>query len=225
MKKKRKKTISIILNLINVVIISYAAISLIFSGGVGNMDQVGPEAFRYFTVDSNILAAITSLLVAIDLAFKKGIRRSTLKLKFIGTVSVTVTFFTVICFLGPTVGYSEMFEGVNLFLHGICPLISMITFCGFEGSLQLNQKWINSKYRRPLMFTDCFLGMISVICYGALYYYMVIITEWWPDFYGFNSGIMDGKWLISIIAMLCMTFLISLCEWSLHIAFPKVLKK
>ena len=63
----------------------------------------GRKAFRYFTVQSNVLCAVAALMMCFDafLPWAWG-------LKYIGTVSVTVTMLAVFLFLGPNMGYREL---------------------------------------------------------------------------------------------------------------------
>ena len=49
-------------------------------------------------------------------------------LKFIGTVSVTVTFLTVVLFLAPFGDWGIMlFQGPNLVFHVIVPILAIVT--------------------------------------------------------------------------------------------------
>lgn len=95
----------------------------------------GTGCFMYFTVDSNILAAVVSLLLAIwELCHLRGEvpPKWMMLLKFTGTVAVGVTFFTVMLFLGPMMGYGPMVTGHNLFLHVLNPLAAMLSFALLE---------------------------------------------------------------------------------------------
>ena len=120
-------------------------------------------------------------------------------LKYLGTASVTVTFLTVMVFLGPTMGYKSQLEGWSFYLHVIGPLLAIISFCFLE------RIW-------PLSCVVALLGLLPVLLYGILYLYKVVITKQWEDFYGFNK---NGKWKISFSAMVIGTFLVCILLWLL----------
>ena len=155
----------------------------------------GRKAFRYFTVQSNVLCAFAALLMCFE-AFQPF----AWWLKYPGTAAVTVTMLTVFLFLGPNMGYGELLKGPDLFMHLITPLLAIASFCLLE--------------KRGLSFPGSLPGMIPVTCYGFLYLYKVIYApegRRWDDFYGFNKG---GKWPVSLLCMLlgsfglCMLFML-----------------
>ena len=149
-------------------------------------------AFRFFTVQSNCLCALAAALLCLF----PGAGWAWL-LKYVGTAAVTVTMLTVLLFLGPHYGYRELLRGGDLFMHLITPLLALVSFCGFE--------------RRGMGLLPALAGLLPVILYGALYSYKLFLAppeKAWEDFYTFNR---DGKWLISLLAMLTGTLLICLC--------------
>ncbi len=151
----------------------------------------GVPAFRYFTVLSNDFCAVAALL----LCFAPG-RTWAWTLKYIGTAAVTVTMLTVLFFLGPNMGYKKLLSGVDLFMHLLTPLCAIVSFCFFE-------KW-------GMTFCISLLGMLPVLLYAILYLYKVILapeSRRWEDFYGFNK---NGKWPISLAAMLIGSFAVSM---------------
>ena len=150
--------------------------------------------FRYFTCQSNVLCAIAAGLMAVSQLF--GTTPWIIwMLKYMGTVSVTVTLMTVLLFLGPTMGgYKELMAGANLYLHLIGPILAIISFCFCEkGNMDI---------------PTALWGLVPVMAYGLLYLYKVIYAppeKRWEDFYGFNRG---GKWPISYAAMITATVII-----------------
>lgn len=153
---------------------------------------------RFFTLLSNLLSAFASL-VALFFLRNGGLPHGVWLLKYLGTASVTVTFLTVMVFLGPTMGYKSQLEGWSFYLHVIGPLLAIISFCFLE------RIW-------PLSFVVALLGLLPVVLYGILYLYKVVITKQWEDFYGFNK---NGKWKISFSAMVIGTFLVCILLWLL----------
>ena len=144
--------------------------------------------FRYFTVLSNLLCAAASVIAAVFHA-AGGLSLWASVLKYVSTCAVTVTFATVMLFLGPAYGgVKELIKGEDLFLHVICPLLALATYCLFDKTK------IDSR--------SMLLGVLPVLLYGLLYLYKVLLApkdRRWEDFYTFNRG---GKWPVSFAAML-----------------------
>ena len=140
------------------------------------------NAFKYFTVQSNALCALSALFM---MMFPES--EWAYYLKIIGTAGVTVTMLTVLIFLGPTIGYQYMFKGSDLFMHLLTPLMALVSLCFFE--------------RRGIEFGAAFVGMIPVVLYAPLYSYKIFLApdgKRWDDFYGFNR---NGKWRVSYLLM------------------------
>ncbi|MBQ1742053.1 MAG: hypothetical protein II045_03050 [Oscillospiraceae bacterium] len=153
--------------------------------------QQGKIAFRYFTVQSNVLCAVGALC----LLLAPGARWAWM-LKYVGTAAVSVTMLTVLFFLGPTIGYGKLLQGADFFLHLVLPLLALVSFCVLE--------------RRVLSLPAALTGLLPVALYSVLYIYRVLCapeSRRWEDFYGFNKG---GKWPLALAAMLIGTLLICL---------------
>ena len=154
----------------------------------------GVAALRYFTILSNLFCALASLLMAAAL-LRGAPPRWIWLTKYVSVAAVTVTFTTVMVFLGPQYGYGEMFRKRDLYFHLIGPLLAVVSFCFTERFY-------------PLSFPLSLLGEIPVLLYGAFYLYKVVLGPdegRWDDFYGFNR---DGKWPVSFAAMLLGTLVI-----------------
>lgn len=155
-------------------------------------------AFRFFTCQSNVLCASSCLLSALFLLGGE-IPQWAWLLKYAGTAAVTVTMLTVFLFLAPSIGKGwaeKLLIGrvSDLFMHLLTPLLALVSFCIFE--------------LRGMTFLQSLIGLLPVVLYGILYLYKVLYApeeKRWDDFYGFNR---NGKWKISIIAMLAGNFLI-----------------
>lgn len=151
--------------------------------------ETGRTAFRYFTVQSNVLCALAALLMCLA-----PLQRWVWLLKYVGTAAVSVTMLTVFLFLGPTMGYAKLLKGRDLFMHLLTPLAALWSFCVLE--------------KRGLSFPAALLGMLPVALYSGLYLYKVLHAPQgrrWEDFYGFNRG---GKWPVSLALMLLGSFLV-----------------
>lgn len=157
--------------------------------------------FRYFTTDSNILCALSCAAAVPYLLMSIGGGAVNLPswihgFRYAGTVTVTVTFLTVMFFLGPVFGYGKMLGGSGLWLHLLCPLMTLVSFLWSENNAPVG---------------SVLPGILPVVLYGLVYLYQVVIRKEnkWDDFYAFNRG---GRWPLSMVAMFAGALIIS---WAL----------
>lgn len=164
-----------------------------------DFDNMGIRTFCMFTVNSNILAAISSMAVipyAVDGIRKKEYILPDWAVVFMmtGTTSVALTFIISLFVLSPFKGFVLIFTGSRFFLHGVCPILNILAFCLFITSYKIKVR-------------DCFISVIPVAIYTIVYFIMVVvITEangGWNDFYGFATIL--PPWL-SILIILPTTF-------------------
>lgn len=209
-KKKLILTIiSLVVNAFNFIAVFLCMLLYFIDKGDGNMAVSGVRAFKYFTNDSNILMALTSIgIIVCDILMllkeREDIDQLALLLKQVGTVAATVTFLTVMFFLGPTQGYGIMLAGKNLYLHLICPVLAILSYVFTE----------YTQNKKENMFVYSVYGIIPTFLYGIVYLIMVVVVEdGWEDFYGFNQG---GLWYVSVFVMLAATYVISLGLTFLH---------
>ena len=192
------RTASIIINAVIFVATFAIIISHFRKEGAWDLGR-GLKQFRYFTVLSNAFCAIAALMMAVS-QINGAVPRPVFLLKYMGTVSVTLTFMTVVLFLGPTQGgYRKWFGGDFFYVHLVGPLLAILSFCLME--------------RRPMSFGTAMMGLIPMLLYGAVYIYKVMLApedQRWEDFYGFNR---NGMWLVSGIAMIVGASLICLAYW------------
>ena len=174
-----------------------------------NFDHMGLRTFCMFTVNSNILVGVGMFLTipyAIDELRRKSYRVPDwlVTLLFILVTSVSVTFLVSLFILAPVKGFVLIFSGSRFFLHGVCPILSILTFCFFIKDHRLS-------------FRSAFLTLIPVFAYSCLYYVMVrVIGEehgGWNDFYGFLTRL--PAW-IPILLILPITFGIALLLRLMH---------
>ena len=205
---------SLIINL-SIVYFTISAIAYSFRTDVIIDDPwygfVGFASLKFFTNLSNILVAIASFILVIYnirslLKDRACYPDWVLKLKYLATVAVAVTFVTVVLFLGPGSiaegrSYFEMFAHNNFFLHFFTPVLAFVSFVLFE-------RIDNFQFR------DALWGVLPVLLYAIVYFIMVVIlgTEYggWPDFYGFTFGGHILAAICSCIVMLSATWGISL---------------
>ena len=199
MSKKAKNIASLILNAFIFVNVIYCILWFYIGGGQGNMLVSGSKCFMFYTIDSNVLCALSCLVVMFYniKALKTGeleLPKGAVIFKFCGTVAVTVTLIVVVIFLGPTQGYPKMFTGTNIFMHLINGIAALLSFLVFEKGFGLSKK-------------EALWGDASVVVYGTLYLIMVIIVKKWQDFYGFATVL---KWYISYPGMILFGLFLSL---------------
>jgi hypothetical protein len=87
---------------------------------------------EFYTVESNILAIITSFLY---LLFHKKNYEWLRDLKYISTTCLTVTFLVVIFILAPMDHFNYKFyllKGAMLYQHTLCPIFAILTYLLFE---------------------------------------------------------------------------------------------
>ena len=206
-----KNVLSLIFNLIIFGTTAYSVLKFFFAKGDGNMEVERTACFRYFTTDSNILAALTS---AVTVVFNvMGLVKGELfvpawaeALKLVGTAAVTLTLIVVVTMLAPFAeeGYFSLFKGVCFFMHLSTPLLAIVTFSLLEASNRLGYILILP-------------ALIPTVIYAVVYFVMVLIKGekkgGWKDFYGFNKG---GRWYVSAPVIIAMTALIAFLLILLH---------
>lgn len=198
---KTKAGISLVLNCLTASVTAFVIVLLFFID-----DPVidnGWESFMFFTTDANILTAIASVIVAVfDVRILRGKADSLPKfaelLKYVGVVSLMLTFATVMLFLVPVYGAEYELGGTNFHVHVAAPMMSLFSFWFCE-----NQSKIS--------FKESLLGLIPTAVYAAVYYVMVVVigadNGGWIDFYTFNQG---GRWYLVFAAVMAATFIICL---------------
>jgi hypothetical protein len=174
-----------------------------------NFDHMGIRTFCMFTVNSNILCAIgMSLLISycVDGLRKHNfhVPKWAMVIVFAGVTSVTLTFLVSLFILAPVKGFVLIFTGSRFFLHGLCPILAIVSFCFFMSE-------------QKLMFLSSLLAMVPVMIYSFLYIMMVaVIGEergGWNDFYGFIERF--PIWVL-IVAIIPLTLLIATVLRILH---------
>ena len=148
-----------------------------------NFDNMGIRTFCMFTVNSNIIAAVSSFLVvpyAIDGLRKKEYVLPDWVVVFMlaCTTAVTLTFLISLFVLSPVKGFVLIFTGSRFFLHGVCPVVNIVAFCVFITSHKISVK-------------QSFYSLITVSLYATVYFIMVVVVTaergGWEDFYGFAT--------------------------------------
>ena len=138
---KTQKICSIILK--TIVVLS-AVIGTLLSYLAGrNSFMGGNHVFMYFTIQSNIAIAIISAIGLYRLLANKPIGKFWYSIKFVGTVSITLTGVVFGLVLAPTLG-ANAWNLQNTLTHLIVPVVSVIDF--FVMSNVATIKKINALY-------------------------------------------------------------------------------
>ena len=170
------------------------------------VQEVGYKTFRMFTVLSNILIGSCAFL-AIPFEIE-GLRhrnyhlpRWIVELIFVGATGVSLTFFVTITILAPYAGFKLMLvQRSNLFLHTICPILSIIFII-----------FVNDDH--TIDFKSSLFAMIPVIIYSVLYMILAIFigeeNGGWRDHYRFTQlyiGSFNVPWPIVLLLALGVVF-------------------
>lgn len=175
-------------------------------GQVGN-NMIYWGYFKAFTIDSNDLAAISSLIMAVYL-IRSIVKKDSkvpywaVLLQYMSGVAVGLTFITTLTFLAPTQvslgnSYWLFFSGDMFFLHFLTPFSVIAMFIWGNKDLRFSKK-------------DNILGLIPLTLYAIVYITTVVFLKTWQDFYGFTFG---GKmWCIapSLLVVYGVSYLIGL---------------
>ncbi len=217
---KRNLKTSIILNGIIFLLVILATIIMFtgfkfMHGAEPILETTKLGMFKFFTVDSNILMGVVSLVFMIcEIKLLNGniklISTRLYILKLMSTVAVSLTFFAVFGYFVPITNWKvlPMIMNSNLFFHLIIPILSMITFMFFEKTNKLKFKYT-------------FIGLIPTFIYGI--YYLINVLIHMENFkvsptYDFYRFVQNGVWtsVIVIPIIFIITYAISFILWRLN---------
>lgn len=164
-----------------------------------DFDNMGIRTFCMFTVNSNILAAI-GMMQVFPFAVE-GLRKNNYHLPdwcvvflHAGTTAVTLTFLVSLFVLSPVKGFALIFSGSRFFLHGVCPILTIVAFGCFVSDHRVTLK-------------ESVWAAVPVFLYACIYFIMVVVVGeengGWDDFYGFATKM--PLW-ISVTAILPVTY-------------------
>jgi len=207
-KERRKARILMILALIVNLVIFVQEVRY-FAEFMGSLRT----AIVWFTFDSNIFAGVASFIMAFDLIESLVIKRKTahrgvLLMKYAAVTGVTITFLTVVCYLGPVVKVRGLFAGSGLYAHLLVPLEAFFSFVLLERGAKL--KWYHM-----------FIGIIPVLIYGIVYVSLVL-NRVWTDHYHL---MLTDPWYISIAIVAAAFMLVALVVAGVYALAEKIAGK
>lgn len=219
MSKKSKNIVVLLINLfivLSTIIITYIGVKNGAGNGQLGKDMIGVGYFKAFTIDSNVLMGICALVMFIFSLIrifnkKEEYPKWVETLYLVGATSLTLTFFTVLCFIAPERAFegdsfSIMYSGDMFFFHLINPVLAIISCCFFGCTKEYNVK-------------DKIVSLIPAFIYSIVYLVMVVFVGSWDDFYNFTFG---GRYYLIGFVMMVMysvTYLFSFLLTKIHNKF------
>lgn len=218
MQKKNTKIafiLNVVLALLEIFAVGWMMSGIKIAGSSSALTAARLATLKFFTVDSNIIAGVFAIIVAVDLWMVmkgKKTRESDLSyiLTLVGAVGVTLTMLVTVFFLAPTFenGWVTCFSNSNFFLHLINPLVSIVLFAVFMRG-------------RRIKFVHTFTGIIPLLIYAA-YYVANVFTHLDGgkinpayDWYGFFM--MGTKSVFVVLPIIIViTYGISVALWKIH---------
>ena len=122
---KKKATVSLILKL--VVVLSAAAGVALSALASSEVFMGGSVVFMYFTIQSNIAIALVALIGGVLLLGGKPIGGVWYVIKYVATVSITMTGAVFTFVLAPTLG-DFAWKAQNVLTHVVVPLAAIVDF-------------------------------------------------------------------------------------------------
>lgn len=105
-----------------------AIIGTLMSAYAGNHSFMGgSRVFMYFTIQSNIAIAIICAIGCALLLGKKEISEAWYVVKFVGTISITLTGVVFAFMLAPVLG-ANAWNVQNTLTHAVVPVLSVVDF-------------------------------------------------------------------------------------------------
>lgn len=195
-----KQKLAILFNLIGAGVQIYASTILILNRGL--------LAFQYYTMDSNIFAAFTSIMLVFALLSKGRVSETISKFRYYSTTCVTVTFIVVITILVPLDGWhtltNRLFMGTDLWLHTVGPLLNIFSFIFFEHEHKIDNKQISFALIPTILYAivAIILNLTKVI-YGP-----------YPFLKVYDQGVLKSiLWIVVIGILVCfIAFLLKLAN-------------
>lgn len=175
----------------------------VFAGVVGMLvtppsdvrPDAGSNAFKYFTVLSNLQVAVCAAFCIpyeIDgLRYRNyHLPRWVVYSTYVTVTGVAITFFMALTLISLVKGpQTAMLKGSNLFLHLICPVLSILLFL-----------FLNDDHHIPLKYS--FLSLLPLLTYGTVY--MIMVFAIGPERGGWKDHYMVGAFVPPWIPALCV---------------------
>ena len=172
-------------------IIAFIACTIVFifcsyavvGGLIDDPTDLQPERrgalFHLFTVNANVFSALGAIMM-IPYAVE-GIRKKHFTypkwiqiIQYSGAICTTLTMLFVIFLIFPVAGPFVAFGGIYVWLHLVCPIMSLILLFSVDSSIEITKK-------------DAFIGICPFCLYALNYFiHVVVVGEahgGWRDIY------------------------------------------
>ncbi len=179
-----RRGISLVIHLIIVSVVAYVWVSKILESGWMMPDGYGLSSLRTFTTLSNLFQGMASAMYAVSVGrsviLNRGsIPRAVRVVKYAAAVSVTLTFLTVLFYLGPSRHdmADALFYGNNRYFHFLIPILAATDQAVFDRE-------------GVLRWTDSLTAAAPTVIYGIFYWVNIAINgagrgPYSNDWYGF----------------------------------------
>ncbi len=173
----------------------------------------GSTVFMYFTIQSNIAIAIISLAGCCMLALKKPVSKIWHVIKFVGTVSITLTGI-VFCFvLAPTLK-TNAWNVQNILTHVVVPFFAIVDFFVIASTTQIKYRNIFYVIIPPLLYAIyAGIGYVNGWQFAEGINYPYFFLNWGSKAgaFGFTKGLpfMGTAWWI--LALLLFLISVGFC--------------
>lgn len=207
------KVVSVILKII---VIIAAVVGIVMSAAAGRETFMGGSSvFMFFTIQSNIAIALICLVGGIWLLTDRPIPHAWFVIKYMGTISITLTGAVFTFALAPTLG-PQAWNMQNILTHVVVPVLSIIDFfvTGVYGDLR----------KRDVFFV--LLPPLAYVIYAGIGYlagwqflpgknYPYFFMDWGSPAgaFGFSKELPlvgTGWWIIGLLILLLLVGLLYL---------------
>ena len=206
---------AIVINVLISVLVVIAVIWMMTDTSSISLSGRRLQAFRFFTVDSNILMGISACVLAIAqigvlTGKRKDVAPGLYVFKLVSTVGVTITMLVTVFYLGfviPT-GFFSLFYHSNFIMHLAVPVLSILVFVLYEKTDSIALKYTFFSYI-PLVFYGIYYA-------AAAFTHMEngVIEKGYDWYQLFRLGIASVLLVYPFFAV--FTFLLSYCLWRLN---------
>ena len=173
---KTRKTISFVLKLI---VIFSAAIGTVMSAGAGRHAFMGgSRVFMYFTIQSNIAIALICLAGCFLLMRKKPVGPVWYVVKFVGTVSITLTGVVFCAVLVPAIG-PGLWNLQNTLTHVVVPAAAVFDFFVVASGAGIKKKNVIYVIIPPMLYAIyAGIGFVKGWQFGSGQNYPYFFLNW-----------------------------------------------
>lgn len=196
-----KIAIKATLAIVGILGIAFTAHSSVFMGGA--------SVFFFFTVQSNIFIITMALIFLVNevvvLVTKKSfVNETLLRIKYVATVAITITFLVFFTMLAPLLGVDYLLSFNNFSLHAIVPILAIIDFILFDTDINLTYKNSLIALIAPLCYVIfVYVGSIFKLQYGENLYYPYFFLDYESNGFFFEKGFGVVPWVLILLTGIC----------------------